>query len=98
MNKETFHFIKRPWINANGTMYLGIPSKIIDKLNLNQNSYLMIDLIDDYIIMIKKHNPQFTKPEINKVIGNQNNTEKKSIVIEEESEEEFKNPLDDLDI
>ena len=96
---RSFLSIKKPWTGGNGsTVYLGIPADIVKQLQISENSYLMIDLIDDSIVVIKKHNPQFTKAEVNKVVGHQNDTEKKPIVIKEELEEEFKNPLDDLDL
>ena len=50
-------------------MYFGIPPKIIKKLNLDQNQYLLVDIIDD-IIVIKKMNQQFSKAEIKKIQTN----------------------------
>ena len=50
-------------------MYFGIPPKIIKKLNLDKNQYLLVDVIDD-IIVIKKMNQQFSKAEIKKIQTN----------------------------
>ena len=47
-------------------MYFGIPPKIIKKLNLDHNQYLLVDVIDN-IIVIKKMNQQFSKAEIKKI-------------------------------
>ena len=47
-------------------MYFGIPPKIIKKLNLNHNQYLLVDVVDD-IIVIKKMNQQFSKAKIKKI-------------------------------
>ncbi len=47
-------------------MYFGIPPKIIKKLNLDKNQYLLVDVIDD-IIVIKKMNQQFSKAKIKKI-------------------------------
>ena len=80
-------------------MYFGIPSKIVNHLNLDQDDYLLVDVTDN-LIVIKKHNPQFTKIELNKISLHQNNDSKKSIVLEEkkETEEEFVNLLDGIDL
>lgn len=59
MNNNQFQNIKKPWIEGSGTLYFGIPSEIVKKLKLNQYSFLLIDLVDDSIIVIKKVNPQF---------------------------------------
>ena len=64
--EESYRYIRKPWIGGNGTMYFGIPPKIIKKLNLGQSQYLLVDIIDD-IIVIKKMNQQFSKAEIKKI-------------------------------
>ena len=100
MRKETLHFIRKAWVNTNGTMYLGIPSKIIDRLRLDQNSYLMIELIDDSIMVIKKYNPQFTKIELNKIQNyklNSNKNKESTIKEQPHVKDDFKNPLDRLE-
>ena len=100
---ESFLSIKKPWTGGNGdTVYLGIPANIVKQLQISENSYLMIDLIDDSIIMIKKHNPQFTRMELNKIQNykNNSNNRKEELTVNESSklEDDFKNPLDDLDL
>lgn len=83
-------------------MYLGIPSVIVQKIDITKNSYLKIDVIDD-IIIIKKLEAGFTKREKEK-IQNHVNDNKQGIGDKEESNiiprplpDDFKNPLDDLD-
>ncbi len=81
-------------------MYFGIPSKIVEELNVRQDDYLLVDVVDN-LIVIKKHDPQFTKDELNKVQSYQPNTDEKSITFEESNKlnnEEFVNPLKDLDL
>ena len=98
---ESFRSIKTPWFEGSGTLCFGIPADIVKKLKLNQDSFLLIDLIDDSIIIIKKHEPQFTKIELNKVISHQNDAGEKSITIEEKTksnDDEFVNPLKDLEL
>ena len=65
------------------------------------NSYLLVDLIDESIIVIKKHNPQFSRTEIARI---QNYKDKKSHDSKtinnttiEIPNDDFKNPLDRLD-
>jgi len=96
MTEERLRYIKNIWMEGNNTLCLGIPSEIVKKLNLNHNSYLLVELVDEAIIVIKKINPQFTKTEINKVT-----TDKKIIetsVNNKELKEEFDNPLKDLNL
>ena len=69
MNEESYRHVRKSWIGGNGTMYFGIPPKIIKKLNLVQGQYLLVDVIDD-IIVIKKMNQQFSKAEIKKIQTN----------------------------
>ena len=69
MKEESYRHVRKPWIGGNGTMYFGIPSKIIKKLNLVQGQYLLVDVIGD-IIVIKKMNQQFSKAEIKKIQTN----------------------------
>ena len=95
MTEETLRYIKNIWMEGNSTLCFGIPSEIVKKMNLNQDSYLLVELVDETIIVIKKVNPQFTKAEINKV-ANDNKIMEKSVDGKQLVEEEFDNPLKDL--
>jgi len=64
--EESYRCVRKPWIGGNGTMYFGIPPKIIKKLNLDKSQYLLVDVIGN-IIVIKKMNQQFSKTEIKKI-------------------------------
>ena len=64
--EESYRCVRKPWIGGNGTMYFGIPPKIIKKLNLDKSQYLLVDVIED-IIVIKKINQQFSKAKIKKI-------------------------------
>ena len=102
---STFLSIKKPWIGGNGeTVYLGIPSNIVKQLQISENTHLMIDLIDDSVIVIKKHNPQFTKSEISKIQQNYTNDSdaaKDSIIDDgddsKQPDKDYNNPLDRID-
>ena len=66
MKEESYRYVRKPWIGGNGTMYFGVPPKIIKKLKLKHSQYLLVDVIGD-IIVIKKMNQQFSKAEIKKI-------------------------------
>ena len=66
MKEESYRHVRKSWIGGNGTIYFGMPPKIIKKLNLGQSQYLLVDVIGD-IIVIKKMNQQFSKSEIKKI-------------------------------
>jgi len=102
--EESYRCVRKPWIGGNGTMYFGIPPKIIKKLNLDHSQYLLVDVIDN-IIVIKKMNQQFSKAEIKKIQVDQipiheNNSVESIKDIEKESMETNKennsNPLRDV--
>ncbi|WP_316506117.1 hypothetical protein [Nitrosopumilus sp.] len=95
MTEETLRYIKNVWVEGNNTLCFGIPSEIVKKINLNQDSYLLVELVDDTIIVIKKINPQFTKAKINKITTD-NNIIGKSVDDKQSIEEEFDNPLKNL--
>ena len=82
-------------------MYFGIPPKIIKKLNLNHNQYLLVDVVDD-IIVIKKMNQQFSKAKIKKIqinniaIDKGNSVELIEDVDKEPVETTNNNPLKDV--
>ena len=102
---SSFLSIKKPWIGGNGdTVYLGIPSNIVKQLQISENTHLMIDLIADSVIVIKKHNPQFTKSETSKIQNYANDskrTTRESIMDADNNlitkNKDYKNPLDRLD-
>jgi len=99
MGKERLRFIKNTWINSNGTMHLGIPSQIIEKMELSQNDFLLIELVEESIIVIKKINPQISKVDLNKIVSHESDTDEKSVIVEDKSpepEKEFDNPLKNL--
>ena len=101
MDEETYRFVRKPWIGGNGTMYFGIPPKIMKKLKLDHNQYLLVDVIED-ILVIKKINQQFSKAEIKKIQTNNITLDKKDSIeliedVEEENESSKEyNPLDEV--
>ena len=99
MKEESFHCIRKPWIGGNGTMYFGIPPKIIKKLKLDQSQYLLIDVIGD-ILVIKKITQQFSKTEIKKIQTSHPVVEEKDSIglvedIEDKQDDSY-NPLDEI--
>ena len=103
MEEESFRYVRKPWIGGNGTMYFGIPPKIIKRLKLDHSQYLLVDVIDD-VLVIKKVTQQFSKTEIKKIQRNNITVDKKdSIELIEDVEDkrdnddnENYNPLDEV--
>ena len=94
--EKSLRYVRNVWLEGQGALCLGIPSEIVKKLELNQDSFLYVELVDNLIVM-NKHDPQFTKAEINK-IANDNRIIEKSIDEKQSEliEEAFENPLKDL--
>jgi len=98
--EKSLRYVRNVWFEGQGALCLGIPSEIVKKLGLSQDSFLYVELIDSLIVM-KKHEPKLTKTELNKIDLRKNNTEENPVVIKEKSSEknnEFDNPLKDLKI
>ena len=99
MGNESFRYIKNTWLEGNGTLCIGIPAKIVRKLNLNQNSLLLVELVDENIIVIKKHDPHFTRTELNKIHTKNNNLDVqkgKTVTSKQPDNNNSYNPLDRL--
>ena len=98
MQENTYRYIRKPWIGGNGTLCIGIPARIVKLLRINQDSYLLFDVVDDSIIAIKRYNPQFTKPEIEKIQNHPDNPEQNIIAESNKNDtatkNNFQNPLD----
>ena len=101
MKEETYRYIRKPWIGGNGTLCIGIPAKIVKQLRIDQDSYLLFDIVDDSIIAIKRYNPQFTKSEIEKIQNHPDDMDQLSVVEYNKDDtvtkRNFQNPLDRLD-
>lgn len=105
-NESTIRAIKRPWIGGRNqsSLYMTIPSEMVKKLGITQDSLLFIDVIDDSIITVKKIDKKtgLTRRELEK-IRNPDNYEGDDWPKEENNmightlPADFKNPLDELD-
>jgi len=98
--EKSLRYVRNVWLEGRGALCLGIPSEIVKKLGLSQDSFLYVELVDNLIVM-KKHDPKLTKMELNKVTSPEN-TEENTETIKKESieavEEVFDNPLKDLNL
>ncbi len=65
--EKSLRYIRNVWLEGNGALCLGIPSEIVKRLELNKDSFLYVELVDNLIVM-KKHDPKFTKTELSKII------------------------------
>ena len=87
----------KPWLGGFNqySLYITIPSKIVKKLGITQDSILYVSTVDDDSIIIKKTINETTKNKIK----NYNNSKSESNINDESmiQKEDFKNPLDRLD-
>ena len=98
--EKPLRYIRNIWLEGKEALCLGIPSEIVKRLELNQDSFLYVELIDNLIVM-KKYDPKFTKTELNKIILHDTNTIENPVVIKEklnEEDKEFDNHLKDLNL
>jgi len=91
---ETVAIIK-PWSGGLNqySLYITIPSKIVKRLGITENSILSIGITDDSIMTITKATNEKTKSKVSKTQNYKIESHMKEYIIEEE----FKNPLDRLD-
>ena len=87
------------WKEGGTTFCISIPVGIVKKLNLDENSKLLVELVDD-LIVLKKHEAQLSKAEIIRAktvsVDEDKNTSDISKQIKEEVD--TPNPLDVLDL
>jgi len=91
---ETVAIIK-PWSGGLNqySLYITIPSRIVKRLEITENSILSIGIIDESIMTITKTTNEKTKSKVSKT----RNYKIKSDIGKSIMKEEFKNPLDRLD-
>ena len=82
------------WKEGGTTYCISIPVGIVKKLNLDENSKLLVELVDD-LIVLKKHEAQLSKAEILKVkTVSENSSENTSDISEQPKKDDTPNPLD----
>ena len=104
MNKSSSScYVRRPWVYGKNktSLYLGIPSAIVQKVGITKNTYLLFELLDDTII-IKKDKAEFTKREKQRIRDYFNHKEEtddkeENNMIDRPFPKDYKNPLDELD-
>ena len=92
-NDETVAIIK-PWSGGLNqySLYITIPSRIVKRLGITEDTTLSMGIADESIITITKTNEK-AKSKPNKI----QNFKTKSYMNEPIKEKDFKNPLDRLD-
>lgn len=60
--EKTIRFVRNTWLEGNGSLCFGITSEIVKNLDLNQDCFLYVEMVDNLIVM-KKHDPKLTKTE-----------------------------------
>ena len=88
------------------SLYVTIPSEMVKKLGITKNSLLVIDVVDDAIITVRKldNKSGFTKRELEKIQNpdkfkddDYHKEEDNKILKPTIPDSDFKNPLDKLD-
>ena len=92
-DEETVAIIK-PWSGGLNqySLYITIPSRIVKRLGITENSILSIGITDDSIMTITKATNEKTKSKVGKTRNYKIEPHMGKSIIEE-----FKNPLDRLD-
>ncbi|MDH3394737.1 MAG: AbrB/MazE/SpoVT family DNA-binding domain-containing protein [Nitrosopumilus sp.] len=85
--------VRNIWKEGGKTYCISIPIDIVKKLDLDENSTLLVELVDD-LIVLKKHVVHLTKTEISKIkdfkVTSNNNESDSTQQIKDDSP----NPLD----
>jgi len=98
--EKSLRYVRNVWLEGQGALCLGIPSEIVKRLGLSQDSFLYVELVDNLIVM-KKHDPKLTKTELNKITLRDTNTKENLVAIEEKlngEEKESDNPLKGMNL
>lgn len=89
---ETIAII-RPWLGGNNqySLYVTIPSTIVKRLNITEDTMLEVGLLDDQTITISQH------PENKKQWKGEEQTEPSIQIKEIKDDDNSPNPLDGID-
>jgi bifunctional DNA-binding transcriptional regulator/antitoxin component of YhaV-PrlF toxin-antitoxin module len=94
--------VRNIWKEGGTTFCISIPIDIVKKLNLNENSMLLVELVDE-LIVLKKHESHLTKAQVAKaktvseisVNGESDSSQK--IKEEDNDDDDNSNPLDGIE-
>ena len=85
-SKPSYRFIRNVWSEGSGSLCFSIPSEIVKKMNVNSDSFLYVELVNDTTFGVRKINHKLSKNEIEKIqkinpeTSDKNQLEAKTIV------------------
>jgi len=66
-SEQSYRFIRNVWSEGSGSLCFSIPSEIVKKMNVNSDSFLYVELINDSTFGVRKINHRLSKNEIEKI-------------------------------
>ncbi len=91
---SSYRFIRNVWGEGSGSLCFSIPSEIVKKMNINSDSFLYVELINDATFGVRKINHKLSKNEIEKIQKiNPETTDEKQL----ESKTTMQEKQDDVD-
>jgi len=99
----SYRFIRNVWKEGSGSLCFSIPSEIVKKMNMDSDSFLYVELVDDTTFGVRKINHRLSKNEIEKIqkinpeiTSRKKQSESKNITQENQVDTNSYNPLDEV--
>ena len=99
---ESYRFIRNVWSEGSGSLCFSIPAEIVKKMNMDSNSFLYVELVNDTTFGVRKINHRLSKDEIEKIqkinpeTSNKKQSESKNITQKNQVDTNSYNPLDEV--
>jgi len=75
--EKPLQYVRNVWLEGQGAICISIPIEIVKKMNIDQNSFLYIEMVDDSTFGAKKITHKLSKDEISNIqkinIGSEEN-------------------------
>ena len=102
-SESSYRFIRNVWSEGSGSLCFSIPSEIVKKMNVNSDSFLYVELINNTTFGVRKINHKLSKNEIEKIqkinpeTSDKKQLETKTIVQKKQDDNDNSyNPLDEV--
>lgn len=104
-SEPSYRFIRNVWSEGSGSLCFSIPSEIVKKMNVNSDSFLYVELVNDTAFGVRKINHKLSKNEIEKIqkinpeTSDKKQLETKTIVQKKQDDvddDDSYNPLDEV--
>ena len=104
-SEPSYRFIRNVWSEGSGSLCFSIPSEIVKKMNVNSDSFLYVELVNDTTFGVRKINHKLSKNEIEKIqkinpeTSDKKQLETKTIVQKKQddvNDDNRYNPLDEV--